>query len=426
MSEQKEVVVSTTSTESQLTSVSDLTEKINMLFSYNNLNIRVVGTTENPWFSGKDIASVLGYDNTVKAIKHNVDEDDKKLLSSLIQEVIVLPSDFSQYDLSSYYINESGFYSLILKSRLESAKIFKKWVTSEVLPAIRKTGQYRSEQRIAQLEQEKQLAIDHAESVKEEKTRVEHELKLSREKELKLMTRIETGNLVRQEIFYVATTRHYSTLNRFKVGGVASMKRLIGRLSNYNSGRAENDLYYYVSVEPCLAYKPLESMLFAIIGDFRDKQDSTKELFNIPYPYLIEKIHQLVNTEQSMVDSMNSRRLSLSLQLLDIGEQPPAIDVATLSCVGQKKLTKKINVSTWDDAKREDMLIDLIDKYGSDLLGEPYSYRDDRDDVTLVVNWMEFSKLLSDYEGLTKLEWRGLVSDLCHDGEQIGFKVICK
>ena len=88
---------------------------------------------QNIWFLGKDVAKILGYSDTNKAIRQHVDEEDKykgaaKTAGGLQQ---------------TFYINESGFYSLLLSSKLETAKKFKRWITSEVLPSIRKFGQYK-------------------------------------------------------------------------------------------------------------------------------------------------------------------------------------------------------------------------------------------------------------------------------------------
>lgn len=97
-------------------------------------NIRTVTIDGVPWFVGKDIADALGYVNTRKALVDHVDGEDKGVTNcdtlGGTQRMVV--------------INESGMYSLILSSKLPSAKKFKHWVTSEVLPAIRKTGHYEA------------------------------------------------------------------------------------------------------------------------------------------------------------------------------------------------------------------------------------------------------------------------------------------
>lgn len=96
--------------------------------------VRTVAIDNEPWFVGKDIAEALGYSDTNKAVAMHVENEDKKLNDK------TSPS-FGQRGAT--LINESGLYALIFGSKLESAKRFKHWVTSEVLPAIRKTGGYQ-------------------------------------------------------------------------------------------------------------------------------------------------------------------------------------------------------------------------------------------------------------------------------------------
>lgn len=96
--------------------------------------IRTMNNDGEAWFVGKDIAEVLGYKDPSKAICDRVDEEDKTTL--LFQQ------SGSNYKSRTAFINESGLYSLILGSKLDSAKEFKRWVTAEVLPQIRKTGGY--------------------------------------------------------------------------------------------------------------------------------------------------------------------------------------------------------------------------------------------------------------------------------------------
>ena len=100
--------------------------------------VRVITKDGEPWFVGKDIAEVLGYLNTAKAIRDHVDIEDK------LSERIVLSGQNREVIL----INESGLYSLILGSKLPTAKKFKKWVTSDVLPSIRKHGMYATDELI--------------------------------------------------------------------------------------------------------------------------------------------------------------------------------------------------------------------------------------------------------------------------------------
>lgn len=95
-------------------------------------NIRTVEQHGEPWLVGKDVATVLGYKNPQEAIRNHVDEEDKGVSE------IRTPGGTQRLPI----INESGLYSLILSSKMPKAKEFKRWVTHEVLPAIRKTGAY--------------------------------------------------------------------------------------------------------------------------------------------------------------------------------------------------------------------------------------------------------------------------------------------
>ena len=119
--------------------------------------IRTVTIDNEPWFVGKDVAEALGYSNTRDALATHVSEEDKNT---------VVISDGKRGNPNQVVINESGLYALIFGSKLESAKRFKRWVTSEVLPAIRKTGSYQKPMTVA--EQIQLLALgnqDHEERI---------------------------------------------------------------------------------------------------------------------------------------------------------------------------------------------------------------------------------------------------------------------
>lgn len=105
-------------------------------------DIRTVTINNEPWFVGKDVAEALGYAKARNAIASHVEQDDKK--DAPIQ------GDLGGVQQMTI-INESGLYALIFGSKLESAKRFKRWVTSEVLPTIRKTGQYQMPNMSAEL-----------------------------------------------------------------------------------------------------------------------------------------------------------------------------------------------------------------------------------------------------------------------------------
>ncbi|MCZ3875982.1 phage antirepressor [Lactobacillus mulieris] len=109
------------------------------IFNFRGLDVRTVLIDGEPYFVGKDVADVLGYKKPENAVANHVDEEDKT--TTLIQ------GTGSNYKSKTVIVNESGLYSLILSSKLPTAKKFKHWVTSEVLPAIRKHGAYMTDEK---------------------------------------------------------------------------------------------------------------------------------------------------------------------------------------------------------------------------------------------------------------------------------------
>lgn len=112
-------------------------EKV-QVFKNEEFEVRTVEINGEPWFIGKDVANVLGYSNSRKALADHVDSEDKNIVT--IRDGIV-------GNPNQTIINEPGLYSLILGSKLPSAKHFKHWVTSEVLPAIRQNGVYMTDDK---------------------------------------------------------------------------------------------------------------------------------------------------------------------------------------------------------------------------------------------------------------------------------------
>lgn len=118
------------------------------LFNFENQQVRTLKINDEPYFVGKDVANILGYADSTRAINQHVDKEDRKSLSykasgDLVPSLWEKKNDFSNKVL----ITESGVYSLIFGSQQPNAKRFKRWVTSEVLPAIRKHGAYMTDEK---------------------------------------------------------------------------------------------------------------------------------------------------------------------------------------------------------------------------------------------------------------------------------------
>lgn len=131
--------------------------------------VRTLMVNNEPWFVGKDVAAALGYTNTRKAIADHVDEEDKG----------VTKCDTLGGEQELTIINESGLYSLVLSSKLPTARQFKRWVTHEVIPSIRKHGMYATDGLLAKATQDPDFLIGLLNNMKDErKKRLEAESKL--------------------------------------------------------------------------------------------------------------------------------------------------------------------------------------------------------------------------------------------------------
>lgn len=129
------------------------------IFAFGDCMIRTIEKDGEPWFVGKDVAAALGYKEIQKAVRDHVDNDDKG----------VSEMDTPGGSQKITVINESGLYALIFGSKLENAKKFKRWVTSEVLPQIRKTGAYTSvnaeaETKMLEIEARREVALCRADA----------------------------------------------------------------------------------------------------------------------------------------------------------------------------------------------------------------------------------------------------------------------
>ena len=114
---------------------------IEKAFHYEENEITIIKCRDDIWFRGKDIAKALGYSIPRKAVREHVDPEDRLSLECLTKWCLKR-TPLKNEQKSAIFVNESGLYSLILQSKLESAKAFKRWVTIDVLPSIRKTGRY--------------------------------------------------------------------------------------------------------------------------------------------------------------------------------------------------------------------------------------------------------------------------------------------
>lgn len=182
-------------------------------------SIRTVVKNGEPWFAGKDVAIALGYSNPQKAIRDHIDSEDRTVNES-----------FTVNGTPITLINESGLYSLILSSKLPTAKEFKHWVTSEVLPSIRKTGGYNADATM--------------QSVVQTLATMQRVLEAQQEINKKLLSQLQTPPTVPDEPEQLAFTEHlpYPPLNQ-KRGRRIGTKKVERRPVRWFNIRLYNSLY---------------------------------------------------------------------------------------------------------------------------------------------------------------------------------------
>ena len=152
----------------------------NQVQVFNNVefgDVRVIMQGEQPWFVGKDVMQALGYSDTAKAIHAHVDNEDKQIIQKCQNGTLEIPNR------GLTIINESGLYSLIMSSKLPSAKQFKRWVTSEILPSVRKHGAYLTPEKVEEVLMNPDTIIKLATQLK-----TEREQRIKAEAALKVAT----------------------------------------------------------------------------------------------------------------------------------------------------------------------------------------------------------------------------------------------
>ncbi len=201
---------------------------VNRAEKFNNHSIEIIVINEKVWFRGKDAATILEYTKTDKAIRDRVEEKYRKSLEQLILETPPpwRGPEFNQIQLRTIYISEAGLYSLILGSKLETAKKFKSWVVEELIPSVRKNGSYVSPditadqvQKLMEELKEKERLIEEQAAELNEAKRLSNNLNTINAELLRYKKFKEKG-----ESIYIASTPHYASQGLFKVGRSANLK----------------------------------------------------------------------------------------------------------------------------------------------------------------------------------------------------------
>lgn len=287
----------------------------------NNTNITIIGNYETPWFSGKEMCTALGYKDTQNALFKHVKPKHKQPLSALKKLHGVAPCNFLWPETLSYhegkavYISEHGAYNLAMKCQLSIGDQFRDWLAEDVIPSLRKTGQYKlmkekddqlnESMSLLKLEKEKGVITrSMLKKVEEEKEKIE----LEKEKALRKMLRLKEITITQKErvisqLVYISTSQSYAAQHRFKVGGVEGRRRLKGRLSDYNGRSATGDEWYFCNLFDVADYRKAEGRIEDVIGKFRDKKD--KEIYILPYRKLLKIIELICKNYTVEISTLN-------------------------------------------------------------------------------------------------------------------------
>lgn len=296
----------------------------NFIFN-NNTIIIIIDIDNNPWFCGNQIAKIMGYSKLNKAISDHVKEKYTKPYLELQKNYSINLSLSKNIQNTTKFINETGLYQLIMKSKLPIAEKFQDWVCDQVLPSIRKYGEYKLNKKMNKLTKycnkqllisEEQLQIKEDELQKERELKEQKELELQKERELKeeqfllnqqkeleLQKEIKLKedykeycnriqSLEKQDIIYIITNDIDVKQNIFKLGKT-KLNHLKKRLSTYNTGAVNP--YYYIYYKEVYNGEQIEKKFNSLMNRYNVKINDkiNKELYQLYLPdfeFYLEKV----------------------------------------------------------------------------------------------------------------------------------------
>jgi prophage antirepressor-like protein len=344
--------------------------------------VKLQGTTDEPYFCGKDVCAILGYANIKKALLEHVKPKHKRDLKEFELGPGVGPNSDSQnqvklgetidnigyHDGKAVYISEPGLYSLIMHSKAPFAEKFQDLVYETILPSIRKFGQFQLAQQFSN-----QLAIKDVEKAtiiaakdKDLAKALHDKAQAIADKELADKKAIHFKKMAdrqkareKNHVVYVATTKTYALNNRFKIGGVKSLSLLKSRLSTYNSGRPVGDKMYYAHIVSCVNYTHLEAKIKEVLGAHREVEDA--EVYNLHYndvKFFVDFLSTRYNEEIDLHDEKLDQLVSNVLNLKPVVPEPIVLNGAELRSVinGRPSSTVKVDFDAMDEIEQNEWL----------------------------------------------------------------------
>ena len=233
------------------------------------------------------------------------------------------------------------------------------------------------------------------------------QLKQQENKMLNLTEFVEVAQeLKTDEIFYIATTDSYARQHRFEYGGIKNINDIKSRLSTYNTGRAEGDLFYYVKIFKCHKYSHIESCIEMLIKSFKDKKNAKKEMVHMYYNNFVELVNFILANHGKNINFINKHSKQFLENTVDL--EPiviPPIDITNYAQPQKQIKFTKIDVSSWTEDQLKETIIDLINQYAIKL-GKQYDFKTQKDTDPLEIIWKDFQIYLSQYKGKNKTNWK--------------------
>ena len=233
------------------------------------------------------------------------------------------------------------------------------------------------------------------------------QLKQQENKMLNLTEFVEVAQeLKTDEIFYIATTDSYARQHRFEYGGIKNINDIKSRLSTYNTGRAEGDLFYYVKIFKCHKYSHIESCIEMLIKSFKDKKNAKKEMVHMYYNNFVELVNFILTNHSKDINFINKHSKQFLENTVDL--EPifiPPIDITNYAQPQKQIKFTKIDVSSWTEDQLKETIIDLINQYAIKL-GKQYDFKTQKDTDPLEIIWKDFQIYLSQYKGKNKTNWK--------------------
>lgn len=285
--------------------VSEMLVDISRALEWSGKTIRIFGTPENPWFHGADIAKALGYVKPGNAIEMHVRSKHKSTGTTLSE--IPGMGKLNRYEKHGIWINESGMYSLIMKSELPNVERFQDWITEEVLPSIRRTGGYHIGAQIqkltTELNSQKLLTGDaqaRADAEKKRADNAESDAERARQEAAAHIRQIDKSKAdykthfrQRNQTVYVLTNDTYIAKDMYKIG--KTKNQATGRAGVLNTALIEADSLYVVSEYECADAGEIETAAHKAFTPYRDSPN--REFFQLPWSTIDRKILRLINNQ---------------------------------------------------------------------------------------------------------------------------------